>query len=134
MRFTFSRRFYLLLALGLVPLSLSWGIELLRYGVLAFDLLLIAAAIIDYYTSRKLPEGLSVTRQLERRFAIGDRNRISVLVDNWTTQTFRLRIKDEYPPEMTLDESREAEFAVGPQQTAEFYYHLTPTRRGHYEF
>jgi uncharacterized protein (DUF58 family) len=134
MAFAFSRRFYILLALGLVPLSLSWGLPVLRYGVLAFDLLLITAAIIDYFVSRKLPEGFSVTRQFDRRFAIGDRDRVSLLVDNATTQTFHLRIKDEYPPEMKLDETREAAFTVEPQQTAEFYYHLTPTRRGRYEF
>jgi uncharacterized protein (DUF58 family) len=134
MAFSFSRRFYILLALGLVPLSLSWGLPVLRYGVLAFDLLLIAAAIIDYFVSRKLPDGFSVTRQFDRRFAIGDRDRVSLLVDNGTPQSFHLRIKDEYPPEMRLDEPREAAFAVEPQQTAEFYYHVTPARRGRYEF
>ena len=35
---------------------------------------------------------------------------------------------------MRLDESRESEFRVEPQGTADFFYDVTPPRRGRYEF
>ena len=41
MRFVFSRRFYFLLAVGLVPLSLSWGMPWLRTFVVVYDILLV---------------------------------------------------------------------------------------------
>ncbi|MEP6947558.1 MAG: DUF58 domain-containing protein [Acidobacteriota bacterium] len=134
MRFVFSRRSYLLMAAGLLPLSVSWNIPVLRYAVLIFDILLIGAAAADLILSRKLWVGLYVERAFDRRFAIGDPTRVSLIVKNTSPHSFRLRIKDEFPPEMKLDESREAEFEIAAQTSAEFYYHLTPQRRGRYQF
>lgn len=134
MRFVFTLRFYILLAFALIPLSLSWNFPVLWYAVLAFDSLLIAAAIFDYFWSRKLPEGLLLSRKFDGRFAIGGKTRVSVVVENSSPFSFEFRLKDEYPPELTLDEPREASFTIGPQQNAEFFYHLTPSRRGRYDF
>ena len=134
MRFVFSRRFYVLLALGLVPLSLSWNFPVLGRVVLIYDVLLIAAALIDYFVSRRLPEGLSVARRFDKRFAIGDPTEVRIYVDNDSPRDFRLKIKDEFPPEMILGETREAEFKVAAQTVAEFLYKLTPPKRGRYAF
>ena len=134
MRFVFSRGFYILLAIGLLPLSLAWSAPAITYAVFAFDVILFGVAVADYFVSRRRPEGFSMAREFDRRFAIGDAVKVSVSVDNATRRTFHLRIKDEYPSEMRLEESREATFAVEAQGTAAFYYHVTPTRRGRYEF
>lgn len=134
MRFVFSRRFYVLLAIGLGPLSLSWNLPLLRSAVIAFDVLLIVAAFVDHFLSRRLPDGFRIRREFDKRFAIGDPSKVTLHVENNSPQTFHLRIKDEYPPEMKLDEEREAEFSIGPRGTADFFYHLTPPRRGNYRF
>ncbi|MFL6373772.1 MAG: DUF58 domain-containing protein [Pyrinomonadaceae bacterium] len=134
MKFTFSRRFYLALSAGFIPLSLAWSLPWLTYFVLAFDLLLITVAIVDYFMSRKDLDKLSLKREFDRRLAIGDAVRVSLGLENAGERNIALRLKDEYPPEMLLDESREAEFSLGPHGTAEFYYHLTPPRRGKYEF
>lgn len=45
-----------------------------------------------------------------------------------------LRIKDEFPAEMVLNEDREAKFKIGDHQTAAFSYGLTPPKRGSYTF
>lgn len=134
MQFVFSRRFYILLAAGLLPLSVSWNFPYLTYPVFAFDLILLAAALSDYFLSRKLPSEFGMHREIEKRFAIGDATKVSILIDNSSGRSIRLKIKDEYPPTMRLEESREAEFVVAAQGTAEFYYHLTPNKRGRYEF
>lgn len=134
MRFVFSRRFYIFFAAGIVPLSLSWGLPLLRYMVLGFDVLLIAAALVDYFLSRKSNDGFSLTRGFEKRFAIGDETTVIILIDNLTTRNIHLRIKDEYPAEMNLIEPREAAFTVEADQTAKFSYKLKPSKRGRYNF
>ncbi len=134
MRFVFSRRFYILVAFGVVPLSLAWNFPELKYAVLGYDILLVAAAVVDFIASRKLPPEFTIHREFEKRFAIGDAVKISLIVDNASDRFFRIRVKDEYPAEMILDETREAEFDVDEQTTAEFFYHLTPVRRGRYEF
>ncbi|HUF03485.1 MAG TPA: DUF58 domain-containing protein [Aridibacter sp.] len=133
MRFVFSRRFFILFALGLVPLSLSWQMPDLRYAVLAFDLVLLAAAVADYFLSRR-PEGLSVERRFAKRFAIGDPNDVTLTVRNDTGRDLSLRIKDEHPPEMRIVDSREASFTVENGTRAEFTYTITPPKRGKYEF
>ncbi|HVE59691.1 MAG TPA: DUF58 domain-containing protein [Pyrinomonadaceae bacterium] len=134
MRFVFSRRFYILLALGLIPLVLSWNLPFLRSLVFAFDILLIVLAIVDYFISRKLPEDFQITRSFGRRFAIGDANQVHLKVENAAPRSFQIKLKDEYPPEMILDGKREAAFKVEAQTSADFFYVLTPPRRGSYKF
>ena len=134
MRFIFSRSFYILVAAAIVPLSLAWTIPSLKYAVLGYDILIFAAATVDILISRKLSTEFTVTREFEKRFAIGDPARVSLIVDNGSDRNMRIRLKDEYPAEMKLDEEREAEFTVDAGTIAEFFYHLTPPKRGRYEF
>lgn len=134
MRFVFSRQFYILFSLALVPLSLSWSFPGLQFVALVYDLLLVVAAIGDHFLSRKEIENITLTRELERRLALGDASKVRVFVENGNERNIRLRIKDEYPPEMKLNDTREAEFEMPSHSTAEFFYHLTPPKRGRYGF
>ncbi len=123
-----------MLASGLIPLSLSWNLPVLRSIVLAYDVLLIALAVFDYFISRKLPEELSLKRQFDKRFAIGDETVVKIRIENASPRSLYFKIKDEFPPEMTLNQSREAEFPVEAQTSTEFFYGLTPPKRGNYKF
>lgn len=134
MKFVFSRRFYLLLAAGFIPLSLAWSLPWLTYLVFVLDVLLIGIAGADYFSSRSAKNELGLKREFERRFAIGDPVRVSLYLENVSSKDVTLRLKDEYPPEMHLDEGREADFTIAAKGAAEFYYHLTPPRRGKYQF
>ena len=134
MPFVFSRLFFILLAIGFVPLSLSWNLPILRYFVLIYDILLVALAFFDYFSSRNLSVKLTITRKFSKRFAIGDQTEVRLIIENHSPNSFKLQIKDEFPPEMKLSEPREAKFTVEAQTVTEFFYNLTPPRRGKYEF
>lgn len=134
MRFVFSRLFFALLALGFLPLSLSWNFPVLRYAVLTYDVALIALALIDYFISRKLLAELTITREFEKRFAIGDESIVTIHIENNSLRDFNLKIKDEFPSEMKLADSREAAFEIKANTNADFTYGLTPPRRGKYQF
>lgn len=134
MRFIFSRRFYIFVALGFIPLSLSWNFPILRWIVLFYDFLLILAAIADYFISRKLPDELTITREFSKRFAIGDETDVKLHIENKTAQDYTLILKDEFPPELKLSGTREEKFTVAAQTQADFSYSLTPPNRGRYEF
>jgi uncharacterized protein (DUF58 family) len=121
-------------ALGLLPLSVSWSVPSLRAAVAVFDVLLVAAAVADYFLSRSLASGLSVVREFDRRFAIGGVTKVTLRVENTAASALALKLKDEYPPEMRLAGQREAEFLLEPQTGAEHSYELTPPRRGNYRF
>src|SRR5919112_4606035 len=133
MRFVFTRLFYALLAAGLAPLSMSWGRPWLRWAVVAYDAALLILAFIDSRASR-LPEGLEILREFGGRFHIGAETEVRVRVNNNTPRRFRLKVKDEYPPELTLLSPREAALDVGPQESQALAYELKPTRRGRFEF
>ena len=134
MRFVFSRLFFIILAAGLIPLSVSWQVPFLRTVVIVFDIALVGLAFLDYFISRKLPGGATVRREFDRRFAIGDPTEVRVEVTNSSHRDLRMSLKDEYPPELRLDGRREAEMYLDAHEIASFSYLLTPPRRGRYEF
>lgn len=133
MRFVFTRLFYLLLALGLIPLSLSWGRPALRWGAFAYDAVILLLAFIDYRLSY-LPPKVKIDRKFGGRFAVGAENEVSVNVRNATDQTLVLTIKDNYPPSLELIGGREGTLTVEGQSTASLVYRLKPPKRGRYEF
>jgi uncharacterized protein (DUF58 family) len=133
MQFVFTRLFYMLLLAGLVPLSVSWGWPGLRPLVLAYDALLLAAAFVDARLSR-MPEGLEILREFGGRFHIGAETEVRVRVNNSTPRRFKLKLKDEYPPELQLLSPREVELEVGPHESQALAYTLRPARRGRFEF
>jgi uncharacterized protein (DUF58 family) len=133
MPFVFSRLFYLLILLGLVPLSLSWGRPWLRWTTLAYDLLLIGLAIIDGRRSQLSP-GIHITREFAGRFAVGAETDVQIKLQNSTSRPITLRIKDEYPAQMKLIGAREASVRVAAQTEAILVYGLKPPKRGRFEF
>ena len=133
MKFIFSKFFYVLLALGLVPLSLSWTQPILRWAAFTYDLLLIAAAVFDAWNS-KLPKGVRIERHFGGRFAVGAETDVRIEVANHTRRDIKLIIKDEYPPQMSISGAREAHIEVEAQSSAALVYGLTPPKRGRFEF
>lgn len=134
MQFIFTSRFYLLFALGIIPLSLSWNVPILGTAVLAFDVILAAAAVTDHMLSRRMAAGIVSSRTFNKRFAIGDPTTVRLHFDNTSQVSMTIWVKDEYPPEMVLNDPREISFDLAPNATAEFSYTVTPHRRGKYQF
>jgi uncharacterized protein (DUF58 family) len=133
MRFVFSKLFYVLLAAGLVPLSLSWQRPGLRWAALLYDAALVAAAFLDSRLSR-LPAGVRVEREFGGRFSVGAETEVRLRVPNDSGRALTLVVKDEYPPEMKLRGERGGRLRVEPHTAATLAYDLTPPRRGRFEF
>ena len=133
MRFVFTRRFYAFIALGLIPLSFSWGRPWLQWLVVLYDVLLLTVALIDARTSR-LPETIRITRGFAGRFAVGAETDVSVHVQNNSNRSITLVIKDEYPPQMILKGIRKARLRIDAQNSATLAYGLTPPKRGRFQF
>lgn len=133
MPFVFTNTFYLLLALGLVPISMAWvGWEFMAVAA-AYDVVLFAVALVDYAISDG-SRGLDVGRVAEERFSLGAENRVAVAATNRARRRLTVRLKDEYPSELRLAGPREATVVVDPGETATFEYDLYPTARGAYRF
>lgn len=133
MRFIFSKYFFIWLAIGFIPLSLSWNLPILRWVTLIYDILLILLTLIDWLISR-LPNGLKVEREFVNRFAINDKTEVRLKVTNETPQNVVLKLKDEFPPQMELHGVREGNLKVESYMAANLVYELKPLRRGRFEF
>ena len=133
MRFIFSKLFYALLAIGFVPLSLSWGRPILRWVALTYDLAIIACAIFDAWNS-KLSKGVRIDRHFASRFAVNAETEVRIEIANHTPRDISLIVKDEHPPQMKLSGAREARLNVDAQTSASLVYSLTPPKRGQFQF
>lgn len=133
MPFVFTKLFYVLLAAGFVPLSLSWQRPGLRLVTLAYNAALLVAAFIDSRLSR-LPAGLVLERDFDGRFAVGAETEVRVKILNNSPRAVTLVLKDEYPPEMKLINPREGRARVQAHTTATLVYTLMPPKRGRFEF
>src|SRR5205807_2383417 len=133
MRFVFSKLFYALLAVGLVPLSLSWNRPMLRWLAFTYDLFIVAIAIFDALNS-KLLSRVTIERHFGSRFAVGAETEVRIEIANHTPRDLSFVVKDEFPPQMKLAGAREARLNVDAQTAASFAYWLTPPKRGRFEF
>jgi uncharacterized protein (DUF58 family) len=133
MRFVFTKFFYVLLAIGFIPLSLSWGRPALRWATFAFDAALLLAALIDARIS-PWPAGVTVEREFGGRFAVGAETEVRVRVFNNTPRALTLLVKDEYPPQMQLTGTRQGRVRAEAQMSTALVYGLKPPKRGRFEF
>ncbi|MFN2532414.1 MAG: DUF58 domain-containing protein [Pyrinomonadaceae bacterium] len=133
MRFVFTKLFYLLLAIALLPLFLSWTYPRLRWFAFAYDALLIVIAIVDSRRSR-LPSSFVVTRDFNGRFAVGGETDVRVHIVNNSRRAVVLMIKDEFPPQMVLRGVRDARLRVDAHSEATLIYSLMAPRRGRFDF
>src|ERR1044072_7852166 len=107
MRFVFSKLFYVLLAVALLPLSLSWNRPMLRWLAVALDVLIFAIAVFDAWNS-KLPPRVEIERHFGSRFAVGAETEVRIEIANHTPRDLSLILKDEYQPQMKLAGARDA--------------------------
>jgi uncharacterized protein (DUF58 family) len=133
LRFIFTDRFFVLLAAGLVFLSLGWVYPAMAYFTVVYDLALIGVAVTDYWLSEKAGD-FRVARDLEDRFAMGADNKVTIRIMNRSRRAVTLVIKDEYPAKMEILDSREVRLTVPRGRTRAWTYGLLPTARGSYEF
>ena len=145
----FTRRFFFLFALSVLPMLAMWTTfaaqPKLKWGVIAYDLLLLAAAFLDYKRTEK-PAQLEVARLMPRRFMIGEENEVQLHLTVTNTrgnEKRRLRqptftIKDEYPPQLELRGERLLIAKTKRTRSGEVHgevgYKLYAASRGNYEF
>jgi len=132
-RFVFTKLFYVLIALALIPLALSWDRPWLRWLALLYNLLLFAAAFVESRLC-KLPKGLMISREFGSRFAMGAETEVRIHIQNASNRSVSLMVKDEYPPQMSLTGLREGRVNVDAQSTATLIYGVKPPKRGRFEF
>lgn len=141
----FTRRFFILFAIGALPLAAMWTTFAaqpnLKWGLIGYDLLLLAAAFVDYKRTEKASQ-IEVRRVMPRRFMIGEENEVQLHI---TVKLARRRsrapvftIKDEFPPELELRGQRllvaKTSRSRNGEAEAMVAYKLYAASRGDYGF
>jgi uncharacterized protein (DUF58 family) len=133
----FTKRFFILFALGALPLIFAWQLSGVRWGLVAYDLLLLLIAYIDYRRTEDVAQ-IEVARHMPRRFMIGEENEVQITISHRLPRRFTLMIKDEYPPDLELRGERLLTAMPrrngGVQRQATVSYKLYAASRGDYGF
>ena len=141
----FTRRFFILFAIGALPLFILWSSygarSNLKWGLIAYDLALLVAAFVDYRRTEHASQ-FEVNRQMPRRFMIGEENevrlQISIHGKGQAPRNFTLQVKDEYPPDLELRGERllvaSTQKSGKTKRRASVGYKLYAASRGDYGF
>ncbi|MCI0393128.1 MAG: DUF58 domain-containing protein [Acidobacteria bacterium] len=137
----FTRRFLILVMLGALPLLFLWSAfglsSAFKWGLIIYDLALLAAAYIDYRRTEDISQ-LEVRRHLPRRFMIGEENEVQIHINHRAARELTLMVKDEYPPEFELRGDRlmlvTPKRRAGRRAEAVAGYKLYAASRGDYGF
>jgi uncharacterized protein (DUF58 family) len=101
----FTRRFFIWLAIGALPLAFVWTMPALKWGMIVYDAALFALAFIDYRRAEK-PDEFTIQRHLPHRLMIGADNEIIITLRHACARRITFTLKDEYPPELELHGER----------------------------
>ena len=91
MRFVFTKFFYVLLALAVIPLALSWDHPWLRWIALLYNVWLFGLAFIESRLCQ-LPKGLMITREFGSRFAMGAETEVRIHIQNASNRPVSLML------------------------------------------
>ena len=132
---TFTRRFFVLVALGVVPLLVSGFYPALAYLAVLWNAIVGALALLDYLRSPRPEAAISVRRVTDDALSVAANNEVALHVRNETPSPLMLTVRDEPPPEFSLtDGARQKDLRLRPYQKATLRYTLVPPARGDFRF
>lgn len=129
---TASKRLYLLILIGAVPLAFSGVVPAGATVGTIYDIALIMTIIADYLLTQR-PHFLDGSRSVAERLSVGRQNSVSLDIYNHGASPLHLKVRDDHPPEIDAGQS-EFEFDLKSGAKATLTYTLYPRRRGNYAF
>lgn len=133
-----TRRFLWLVAIGILPLLLSYAIGPLAYAAVLWNLAIAAAAVIDYLQCPRPDAALAIEREVTDVVSVAAENPVTIKVRNQTKNTVVVQVRDEPPVAFDFGKEgsagREKRFKLAPLQRDEWTYHVVPPARGDFLF
>src|SRR5258708_7446135 len=128
----FTRRWFGLFILGVLPLAGAALIPGAGWLTIVWDGILLTATIVDFLL---LPptDAIIAERILEPHFSLGAPNLVGLAIRNSTGWTWATTVHDE-PPQGMSGESPDANFILESGRRMTMEYHLRPTARGDSSF
>ena len=133
MRLTY--RLALLVALGALPLFLLARVPWLVYLVLAYNFVIAAFTVADYFAAPKPDQILSVERLVDEKLSLGASNPVRVVVRSLYHRELKVTVRDEPPYRFDITglTTQEIHVPVG-NRPATMQYAVTPPAKGDFIF
>ena len=132
---TFTPRFFVLVALGVVPLIASALYPPLALLGVLWNIGVGAAAALDFLRMPRPEEALSARRMADDALSVATTNEVAVRVRNETASPLRATVRDEPPPEWEIRSgARQADVTLAPYEVTTLRYTVTPPARGNFGF
>jgi uncharacterized protein (DUF58 family) len=129
---TFTRRWFALFLLGLVPLALSYVAPDLAAGAILWNGLLLIATLVDFLLYPPLTS-FEVERQVEPQLSLGTENPVRLVTRSAHVWPWQVTVHDEPPTGMPHDFG-DVTLKSKPGVRHTITYHLNPRARGDYRF
>jgi len=126
-----SKRFVLLLIVGVIPAVLAYVTDVGAYAFLAYNILLFILLAIDFSISPK-PEKFQFSRVMESKLSLAAWNRIEIVIENPEEYILKAKIRDHIPDSFMAG-NEIISFIITPGAT-KISYDVKPVKRGDYEF
>ena len=126
--FSFGRRFFLLLGVGLVWLVPVFINRRYAYAMLVWDLLVLLAWFADLAALPK-PALLQVQRIWRSPLSLGTESRVEISITSKAKTTLLVRVRDDIPSELH-DRPGHTRLTVPSLNQASAEYSITPRKRG----
>jgi len=127
-----SRRFVLLVLLGVIPAAMSLIPGVGVYALLVYNFILVTLLAFDFYLSPK-PNDFTVRREMDKTLSLSAWNRIDLYIENPFNYRFKARLRDSVPESFNID-NEILEFVINPGETANIHYRVKPSKRGEFAF
>ncbi|NLN63938.1 MAG: DUF58 domain-containing protein [Clostridiaceae bacterium] len=127
-----TRRFIILILLGIFPAALSMIPGVGAYALFGYNLLLFIILVVDFSLTPR-PEAVKIERVMERKLSLSVWNRIDLAITNPSAYPLKARIRDGIPDSFGTEcEVIDAEMAGHEEKTVS--YRVRPVKRGEYLF
>ena len=126
-----KRLLYFLIPLA-IPIILVTTVPILLYIGCLYFIFLLCVSVVDYVTNPFI-KGIEIYREVNSKFSLGVENSVVLNIINRTQHRVKLTIKDDFPDEFIYKDVIH-QCSVQPSDATQLTYHLTPLRRGIYQF
>jgi uncharacterized protein (DUF58 family) len=140
----FTRRFLVLVGLGIVPLGLSAFDARAAYLAVLWNLLVGALAAVDWLRCPAPDRAVSAERVTGDALSVAASNEVTLRLRNMTAGPLKALVRDEPPPAFSLGDAlgtpdpagraRQEKFDLAPFEVASLAYTVTPPARGDFAF
>lgn len=127
-----GKRFIYLFLLGIIPAALSLIPGVKAYALAVYDLLLLILLLVDFSLTPN-PKSFQIHRVMDQKLSLSVWNRIDLVIENPTSYTLMVRIRDGIP-ESFGTENEVMAFQLAGREQKNVSYRVKPVKRGEYVF